>query len=192
MTPHERSRTLSIDLRMALCAIAAFCVVGCSTAKPPPEAVVAQQPQKTEPAKSLASAPVSQSSSLEQLQQGKPVGTAASSPLKDIYFDFDRYDLRTDARDTLKSNAEWLNQNPTATVEIEGHCDERGTTEYNLALGAKRAQAAKDYLSTLGVGSQRLSSISYGSEVPVCTEHNEECWQKNRHDRFVIKAVPTS
>jgi peptidoglycan-associated lipoprotein len=77
-------------------------------------------------------------------------------------------------------------------VEIEGHCDERGTSEYNLALGAKRAQTAKDYLVNLGVAQQRLSTISYGEELPVCSENNEECWQKNRHDRFVIKAGPTS
>ena len=77
-------------------------------------------------------------------------------------------------------------------VLIEGHCDERGTSEYNLALGAKRAQAAKDYLTSLGLDAQRLSTISYGQELPVCTEHNEDCWQKNRHDRFVIKSSPTS
>ncbi len=106
------------------------------------------------------------------------MGTPASSPLKDIYFDFDRYDLRADARDTLKADADWLKQNPAATVEIEGNCDERGTSEYNLALGAKRAQAAKDCIATLGVDPQRLSTISYGQEIPVCAEHNEDCWQK--------------
>jgi peptidoglycan-associated lipoprotein len=126
------------------------------------------------------------------LQKGAPVGTPASSPLKDVYFDFDRYDLRPDARATLQANADWLKQNPTATVQIEGHCDDRGTAEYNLALGAKRAQSAKDYLATLGVDAKRLSTISYGQELPVCTEHNEECWQKNRHDRFVAKAAATS
>ena len=151
------------------------------------------QSQKAEAAaKGLAKAPVSQSSSLEQLQQGKPVGTAASSPLKDIYFDFDRYDLRADARDVLKSSAEWLKQNPASSVQIEGHCDDRGTSEYNLALGAKRAQSAKDYLTTLGIPALRISTISYGEELPVCREENEECWQKNRHDRFVIKPSPTS
>ena len=112
--------------------------------------------------------------------------------MKDVYFDFDRYDLRADARDILKTNAAWLKQNPASSVEIEGHCDERGTSEYNLALGAKRAQTAKDYLVNLGVARQRLSTISYGEELPVCSEPNEECWQKNRHDRFVIKAGATS
>ena len=128
-------------------------------------------------------------SSLEALRRGESATTPASSPLKEIYFDFDRYDLRADARAILKSNAEWLKGNPSVRIEIEGHCDERGTNEYNLALGAKRAQAAKDYLASLGIAVNRLSTISYGEEVPVCKEHNEECWQKNRRDRFVI--VPT-
>jgi peptidoglycan-associated lipoprotein len=166
---------------------------GCSTTKPATEPAQMNQAQKPQPTgKRLTSAPASQRSSLEQLQQGKPVGSAASSPLRDIYFDFDRSDLRPDARDTLKQNAGWLQKNPSATVQIEGHCDERGTAEYNLALGAKRAQTAKDYLTTLGISAQRLSTISYGQELPVCTEHAEECWQKNRHDRFVIKAGPVS
>ena len=107
--------------------------------------------------------------------------------MKDIYFDFDRYDLSTDARETLKANGNWLKANPSAVVQMEGHCDERGTTEYNLALGAKRAQVAKDYLVTLGVPAERLSTISYGKELPVCADHNEECWQKNRRDRFIIQ-----
>lgn len=130
--------------------------------------------------KSLVSAP---SSSLEALWQGK---SPAPSPLKDIYFDFDRYDLRADARVSLKANADWLKTNPSAKVQIEGHADERGTNEYNLALGAKRAQTAKDYLVTLGISAERLSTISYGEELPVCREHTEECWQRNRHDRFVV------
>jgi peptidoglycan-associated lipoprotein len=112
--------------------------------------------------------------------------------LKDVYFDFDRADLRPDARETLKANAEWLMKNPSVTVQIEGHCDERGTAEYNIALGARRAQAAKDYLVTLGIPERRMSTISYGQELPVCTEHNEGCWQKNRHDRFIPRNVPTT
>ena len=125
-------------------------------------------------------------SSLEAVQQGRAPTTPPSSPLKEIYFAFDRYDLGQDARATLKANADWLKANPSARVEIEGHCDERGTNEYNLALGAKRAQAAKNYLVSLGIAAQRLSTISYGEELPVCKEHNDECWQKNRRARFVI------
>jgi len=162
------------------------------------------KPDLTSPSKSTASAGSTGSSaqgegqrgttresttspgSLEALQQGKSTATPGSSPLKDIFFDFDRYDLRPDARDTLKANADWLKSNQAARVEIEGHCDDRGTNEYNLALGAKRAQAAKDYLTTLGIAVDRLSTISYGAEIPACKEQNEPCWRQNRRDRFVI------
>lgn len=126
------------------------------------------------------------SSSLKEMQEGKPPITPASSPLKDVMFDFDRYDLSGDARTTLRANADWLRSNPSARVEIEGHCDERGTNEYNLALGAKRAQAAREFLSSLGISADRLSTISYGEEIPVCREHDEQCWKQNRRARFVI------
>ena len=125
-------------------------------------------------------------SSLKDMQEGKPPITPASSPLKDVMFDFDRYDLSADARTTLRGNADWLRSNPSARVEIEGHCDERGTNEYNLALGAKRAQAAREFLSSLGISPDRLSTISYGEEIPVCREHDEQCWKQNRRARFVI------
>ena len=115
--------------------------------------------------------------------------TPRDSGLKEIYFEFDRYDLDTADRAILRTNAQWLKNNPAMRVEIEGHCDERGTNEYNLALGAKRAQAAKDYLASLGVALNRISTNSYGEEIPVCREHNEECWMKNRRDRFVTLAV---
>jgi peptidoglycan-associated lipoprotein len=132
----------------------------------------------------------SPSSSLEAYREGKD---PASGPLKEIYFDYDRSDLSGDARETLKANAAWLKANPSARVEIEGHCDERGTNEYNLALGAKRAQAAKDYLVTLGIPAQRVSTISYGKELQVCRESIEACWQKNRRDRFSVRpAGPAS
>jgi peptidoglycan-associated lipoprotein len=124
--------------------------------------------------------------SLEALRQGQSSATPPSSPLKDVFFDFDRYDLKPDARDTLKDNAEWLKRNSSARIEIEGHCDSRGTAEYNLALGAKRAQTAKDYLATLGISPERLSTISYGAEIPVCREENETCWSRNRRARLVI------
>ena len=126
------------------------------------------------------------SSSLKALQEGKPPITPASSPLKDAFFDFDRYDLSADARGVLRANADWLKSNPAVRVEIEGHCDERGTSDYNLALGAKRAQAAREYLASLGIAPDRLSTTSYGEEIPVCQELSESCWRQNRRARFVV------
>jgi peptidoglycan-associated lipoprotein len=151
---------------------------------PGPQAGAAKKPP------AAAKAPAKPSSSLEAARKGQ---APAPSPLKDVFFDFDRYDLRADAREVLKNNAGWLKANASARVEIEGHADERGTNEYNLALGAKRAQSAKDYLVTLGISKERLSTISYGEELPVCKDNNEGCWQKNRRDRFVvISARPAS
>ncbi|HEX9446018.1 MAG TPA: peptidoglycan-associated lipoprotein Pal [Candidatus Binatia bacterium] len=127
--------------------------------------------------------------SLSEAQKGRGTETPPTSPLKEVYFEFDSFNLNDAARTILRTNAEWIKANPTVRVEIEGHCDERGTNEYNLALGAKRAQAAKDYLVTLGIGADRLSTISYGEELPVCKEQTEDCWKKNRRDRFVITAA---
>ena len=131
-------------------------------------------------------------SSLQAMQRGVASITPPGSPLPDIPFEFDSYDLIPQARNVLKVNADWLRNNGADRVEIEGHCDELGTTEYNLALGLKRAQATKDYLVNLGVQAERLSVISYGKEAPACMEHTEECQQKNRRARFVIVSFPAS
>ena len=107
--------------------------------------------------------------------------------LNSVYFDFDKYDLKPAARDTLKQNADWLAKNPAKKVVVEGNCDERGTNEYNMALGQRRAESAAKYLKSLGVGAARISTISYGDDRPVCRESNEACWSKNRRADFVIK-----
>lgn len=125
-------------------------------------------------------------SSLEAMRRGQLALTPDSSPLKDIFYNFDQYDLRSEAREMLKRNADWLKANPSVRVEIEGHADERGTNEYNLALGAKRAQSSKDYLISLGIPEDRMNTVSYGEEAPACREPTEDCWQTNRRDRFVI------
>lgn len=107
--------------------------------------------------------------------------------VKDAYFDYDKYDIRPDAQAALEADARTLGQRPNIRFTIEGHCDERGSEKYNLALGDRRANAAKEYLVKLGVSADRIDTISYGKERPVCTEHNEECWQKNRRAHFVMK-----
>ena len=117
----------------------------------------------------------------ERVQQEEEGG-----PLQDVFFRYDSFELSEEARQTLQVNADWLQSNAEVRVEIEGHCDERGTAEYNLALGAKRARAAQDYLMTLGVPAERLSVISYGEELPQCTDANESCWQRNRRGHFSV------
>jgi peptidoglycan-associated lipoprotein len=100
--------------------------------------------------------------------------------MKDINFDFDKYNIRTGDADMLKKDAEWFKANPGKKARIEGNCDERGTVEYNLVLGQKRADATKAYLATLGVDPKMMDTVSYGKERPVCMDHNEACWAQNR------------
>jgi peptidoglycan-associated lipoprotein len=108
--------------------------------------------------------------------------------LREIFFDYDQADLRPDARETLAANAEWLKRFGSMQILIEGHADERGTSAYNLALGERRANAAKDYLDSLGIDATRVRTVSYGKERPQCGQQTEDCWQRNRRDNFVITA----
>jgi peptidoglycan-associated lipoprotein len=118
----------------------------------------------------------------------RPSEFAANAALKDIYFDFDKYDIRPGDAKILDANAGWLKQNDNMLVLIEGHCDERGTNEYNLALGERRAKATMNYLVSQGIQANRITIISYGEERPVCSEKNDSCWAQNRHSHFLVKA----
>lgn len=126
--------------------------------------------------------------SLALAQQGRLGAAGDTGPLRDVHFDYDSFELDEFARQTLQENAQWLKDNPNVRVEIEGHCDDRGTVEYNLALGAKRAAAAKNYLVALGIGRDRMTTISYGEELPLCEEQTESCWSRNRRAHFVTVA----
>ena len=106
--------------------------------------------------------------------------------VQDAFFDLDKASIRADARDALSKTAQFLRSYPQAKVNLEGHCDERGSTEYNLALGDRRAQAAKDFLVSLGIAADRMQTVSYGKERPFCMDHNEACWQQNRRAHFVL------
>jgi peptidoglycan-associated lipoprotein len=106
--------------------------------------------------------------------------------VKDVFFDYDSYDIRSDAQSTISQDANFLNQHPTLKIVIGGYCDERGSTEYNLALGENRANAAKQALVTAGVSPDRLRTVSYGKEKQFCTEHDESCWQLNRRAQFSL------
>jgi len=135
------------------------------------EAPVVQEPQLTEEELFLQK-------SLDQINREKPLGT--------IYFDYDRAVIRDDARATLDANAAWMKKFRSAKVLVEGHCDERGTEEYNLALGEKRAKAAQDYMLSMGIGSDRIKIISYGKSQPVNPGHDESAWQMNRRAQFLV------
>lgn len=185
----DKMRKQQLIFRYGLSSMVLAFAISCGNPpNPPPPKWTAENQNAasaTKPAASAKSAPskADPGSSLDALQKGQVAGTG---PLKDVNFNFDSAELSESARAILKANADWLKGNPTARVQIEGHCDERGTADYNMALGAKRAQAAMDYLTTLGIAGNRLSTISYGEEIPVCKDKNEECWAKNRRARFVV------
>jgi len=118
-------------------------------------------------------------------QKAREAAAKAAAGLQPIYFDFDKSFVRDDAKAVMKANAEYLKANPKVKVRIEGNCDERGTIEYNQALGQRRAAAAKKYLTDMGIAAKRISLISYGKEKPVCSQSTEDCWQKNRRDDLI-------
>lgn len=120
-------------------------------------------------------------------EQPEPVeAPRAEKALKDAYFAFDSYELSAEAMKTLQEDADWIKANPGTVITIEGHCDERGTVEYNLALGERRAEVAKNYLVSLGVKDDRLKTISYGKSMPADPGHTEEAWAMNRRAHFVV------
>jgi len=135
------------------------------------EAPVVQEPQLTEEEIFLQK-------TLDQINREKPLGA--------VYFDYDKALIRDDARPVLDTNAAWLKKFRTVKVLIEGHCDERGTEEYNLALGEKRAKSTQDYLLTLGIGADRIKIISYGKSQPINPGHDEAAWQMNRRAQFLV------
>jgi peptidoglycan-associated lipoprotein len=158
------------------------------------EAVEKQAPaQPTETAKEKARERAAEEQ-LAREQAGEEAAAAEAaanaareaSQFEDIHFAFDRFDLRPDAREILDMHAKWLKAHPEYVVRIEGNCDDRGTVEYNLALGDRRAKTAMTYLVDLGINKARISTISYGKEQPLDPEHNEEAWAKNRRDHFVV------
>jgi peptidoglycan-associated lipoprotein len=184
----DRSHTL-VPIAHTLILVGWMSVGGCSSSddvKPklfsPPESLTNATPSS---ARSL--------SAMEAISRGVAAVTPPGAALKDVYYHFDSVNLESDAQQILLKNAEWMKANPKARVEIEGHCDDIGSAEYNLALGAKRAQAARDFLMSQGIDAERLVTISYGKEAPACFEGTEECRVKNRRARFVMfTELPTS
>jgi peptidoglycan-associated lipoprotein len=169
-------RLLEVAVLGLLIAVVSF---GCSAKKKPAGGAAAGEGN-------LGEEGLAPGGSLERYKKGTLGGGEEGGPLKDIHFAFGSFDLDESARSVLRDNSVWLKDHARAKAEVEGHCDERGTVEYNLALGAKRARAAKDYLVALGVSADRLTTISYGEELPLCHEHDEACWQQNRRAHFVV------
>ena len=178
----------SVICRAAL-SILLIVFAGCSSSSPQPKMFSAPDSLG-----GLANAAEARSpSAMEAISRGVAAVTPPGAALKDVYYQFDSVDLNPEAQIILKKNADWLKANPKARVEVEGHCDDIGSAEYNLALGAKRAQVAKDFLIDQGITTDRLVTISYGKEAPACFEGTEECRVKNRRARFVLfTEVPTS
>lgn len=138
--------------------------------------------------KAMQEAALREQQEKERLAAQRAAEAAAAAVFEDVRFDFDKYDLKPEARATLKKLGDYLTANKGATVQIEGNCDERGTVEYNLALGEKRALSAMKYLVSLGAGKGQIKTISYGKERPLDPGHDEEAWTKNRRDHFVVTA----
>lgn len=178
----------------------AAAVAGCHTKPPvvapttvtraPAPAVAPRPPVPPPPAPPLAPAPAPpRALSEDEVFAGKSlVELNAERPLSDAFFDYDQSTLRDDARVALERDAQWLRRWRTTTVTVQGQCDERGTAEYNLALGDRRAVVVKNYLVSLGVPESRVSTVSLGKESPVCGEQNEACWSRNRRGHFVLTA----
>lgn len=142
---------------------------------PPPQPAPAPAPQRP-----LTEDEIFSQKSLDQLNQEMPLG--------DMYFDYDQASIRDDARAVLQRNAEFLKRWPSTRIRVEGHTDSRGTNEYNLGLGERRAAAVRDYLVSLGIMADRMLTVSRGEETPQCTEETEACWQRNRRGHFVFTA----
>ncbi|HUE85026.1 MAG TPA: peptidoglycan-associated lipoprotein Pal [Vicinamibacterales bacterium] len=191
MTVLQRSAGL-----LTFCVVVAIGAASCAKKAPeapppppPPAAAPAAPPAPPAPPppapppaapKALTEEEIFAGKSLEQLNAERPLG--------DVYFDLDQSTIRDDARGPLQKNAEWIKRWTSTRVTVEGHADERGSAEYNLALGERRAASVRDYLVSLGIGTDRISIVTKGKESPFCTESNESCWQQNRRGHFIITA----
>ncbi len=181
----RKSRTF-VHVMMVLL-VSTFVLWGCpkkAEVTSAPEAQKEAAPKEESRAESVKEAPVPEAPPVkEEVREHAPT---APTGLQPIYFDFDKSFVRSDAKAVIDANAKWLRANPAVSIRIEGNCDERGTKEYNQALGQRRAASAKKYLTDMGISAKRISLISYGKEKQVCGDQTEECWQNNRRDDFVV------
>jgi peptidoglycan-associated lipoprotein len=183
---------------LALCSALAVAAAGCHKKvaaappmppPPPPPPTAPAPPPPPAPPPAPAPAPAPRPLSEDELFARKSVDELnAEKPLSDVFFELDRADIQDAGRSILQRDAEWLKRWTSTQVTIEGHCDSRGSAEYNLGLGSRRAGAVKDYLISLGVPQTRLTTVSKGKEQPACSDENESCWSQNRRGHFIVTA----
>jgi peptidoglycan-associated lipoprotein len=177
---------------VVLCSAITIAAAGChkkvpppAPAPPPPAAAPAPPPPPPPPPPAPTPPPAPRTPSEEELFARKSLDEL-SRELTDVYFDYDESAIREDGRAPLQRDADWLKRWTSTQITVEGHCDERGSPQYNLALGSRRATAVKDYLVSLGVPAPRITVVSKGKEQPFCTQSGESCWQQNRRGHFIV------
>ena len=183
---------------LAVCLALAVAAAGCHKKvaatppmppPPPPPTTAPPPPPAPAPPPAPTPAPTPRPLSEDEVFARKSVDQLnAEKPLSDVFFELDRTDIKDEGRSILQRDADWMKRWTSTQVTIEGHCDSRGSAEYNLGLGSRRASAVKDYLVSLGVPATRLTTVSKGKEQPVCTDENESCWSQNRRGHFLITA----
>jgi peptidoglycan-associated lipoprotein len=189
----KKQRILSVTMVFAIASL--FLITSCAkqqiqeevvTPPPAPKAQVVPPPPKVDTA-AMEQAERERKARLAEMEMANKLRDEVRAfEAETIYFDFDRSELKSSARAVLAKKAEWLRKNPQFSLNIEGHCDERGTIEYNLALGERRANAAWKFLNALGVSGSRMTTISYGEESPADPSHNAAAWARNRRDEFKL------
>ncbi len=171
---------------LVLALLAAVALAGCGKTPPPAAPPPPPAPTPPPPAPTPEPTPIPQPSEYDRIKVMSIDDIERLKLLEEIHFDFDKSEIREGDRAILEKNAATLKKFDYLKITIEGHCDERGTVEYNLALGERRAAAAHEYLISLGVPVERLKTVSYGKEVPLCRESTEECWARNRRAHFTV------
>ncbi|PYQ93797.1 MAG: peptidoglycan-associated lipoprotein Pal [Acidobacteria bacterium] len=187
-----RRQVSTIALGLALAVAAAGChkkvpPVAPTPPPPPPPSAAPVTPPPPPPPPPPVVTPAPRPLTEDEIFARKSLADLnAERPLADVFFDLDKSEIRDDARTSLQKDADWMKRWTSTQITLEGHCDSRGSAEYNLGLGSRRAAAVKDYLVNLGVSTGRVTVVSKGKEQPFCSEENESCWQQNRRGHFVI------
>ena len=163
---------------IALCTALSVAVAACHKKVTPQAPAPPPPPPPAAPPRALSDEEIFARKSVDQLN--------AEKPMDDVFFDLDKSNVRDDAKPALQKDADWMKKWSSVQVMLEGHCDSRGSAEYNLGLGNRRATAVKEYLVSLGVAAGRVTIVSKGKEQPFCNDENESCWQQNRRGHFVI------